>query len=306
MNRREIRLSSAFNFFRKKWILIFTTTAIGAALSIAYSLSLPNIYKADTLIAASDDSSSGGLAEMAGNLGGLAAIAGVNLGGQSSSQADLAIQVISSRKFIRNFINKYELLVPLMAVNDWEQSNNKLIIDERLYNVTREEWLREPRGLRGKEPSMQEAYERFMEVFSVNKNDETGLITLSVSFFSPYVAREWLDKIVIEINEAMRNRAIVEAQNNLDYLERQLEKTSIAEMQSTFYKLVEEQMKSLMLAEAQDEFVFKVIDPPIVPEVKSSPSRALICLSGSIFSLMLALLYCTLCLVTHSSNGKAH
>ncbi len=53
-------------------------------------------------------------------------------------------------------------------------------------------------------------------------------------------------------------------------------------MQSTFYKLIEEQTKSLMLAEVQDEFIFKTIDPSVVPEIKTSPKRALICVLGGV------------------------
>ncbi|TOM10545.1 LPS O-antigen length regulator, partial [Vibrio parahaemolyticus] len=57
---------------------------------------------------------------------------------------------------------------------------------------------------------------------------------------------------------------------------------SVADMQSTFYKLIEEQTKSLMLAEVQEEFVFKMIDPPVIPEVKAEPKRALICILGTL------------------------
>lgn len=53
------------------------------------------------------------------------------------------------------------------------------------------------------------------------------------------------------------------------------------------YKLIEDQTKSLMLVEAQEEFVFKVIDPAIVPELKCSPKRALICVLGTLLGGML-------------------
>ena len=35
-----------------------------------------------------------------------------------------------------------------------------------------------------------------------------------------------------------------------------------------------------MLAEVRPEYVFKTIDPAVVPEEKSKPSRALICALG--------------------------
>ncbi|NMS25169.1 GNVR domain-containing protein, partial [Vibrio parahaemolyticus] len=74
---------------------------------------------------------------------------------------------------------------------------------------------------------------------------------------------------------------------NLEYLNTQLRKTAVADMQSTFYKLIEEQTKSLMLAEVQDEFIFKVVDPAVVPELKADPKRALICVLGTLLGGML-------------------
>jgi uncharacterized protein involved in exopolysaccharide biosynthesis len=65
-------------------------------------------------------------------------------------------------------------------------------------------------------------------------------------------------------------------------------------MQSAFYQIVEEQTKSLMLAEVQEEFIFKVVDPAVVPETKSGPKRALMSvfgmLLGSIVGVVVVLL----------------
>ncbi|EKM33390.1 chain length determinant family protein, partial [Vibrio harveyi] len=141
-----------------------------------YALSLPNIYKADTLLAPAENSNGGGLSKMAGQLGGLAALAGVNLGAGESSQTDLAVQVMKSRQFVEAFINKHDLLVPLMAAKGWELANNKLVLDEELYNPNSGEWLREPNGLRGATPTTQEAFEVFSkDIFSVKQNKESGL-----------------------------------------------------------------------------------------------------------------------------------
>ncbi|MCV6038577.1 hypothetical protein OFP00_36405, partial [Escherichia coli] len=83
----------------------------------------------------------GGLSKMAGQLGGLAALAGVNLGAGESAQTDLAVQVMKSRQFIEAFIKKHDLLVPLMAAKDWDLANNTLILNEELYNPKTGEWL---------------------------------------------------------------------------------------------------------------------------------------------------------------------
>lgn len=288
----EIDLRELFGaLWKGKWIIVATTFvfAVGAVL---YALSLPNIYKSDALLAPAESSGGGGLSKMAGQFGGLAALAGVNLGAGESSQTDLAVQVMKSRQFVEAFINKHDLLVPLMAAKDWDLANNKLILDEELYNPNTGEWLREAKGLRGATPTAQEAFEVFSKgVLSVSQNKESGLYTVSVKNYSPYVAQQWVNWLIEDINKVMRERTIAEASQNLAYLNTQLQKTAVADMQSTFYKLIEDQTKSLMLAEVQEEFIFKVIDPAVVPELKEGPKRALICVLGTLLGGMLGVAF---------------
>ncbi|EGR2229131.1 LPS O-antigen length regulator [Vibrio parahaemolyticus] len=284
----EIDLRELFKaLWKGKWIII-ATTFVFAASSVLYALSLPNIYKSDALLAPAESSNGGGLSKMAGQLGGLAALAGVNLGTDESSQTDLAVQVMKSRQFVEAFIKKHDLLVPLMAAKDWSLTNNKLILDEELYNPTTGEWLRDPNGLRGATPTAQEAFEVFSkEVLNLSQDKESGLYTISVKHYSPYVAQQWVSWLIEDINQVMRERTIAETSQNLAYLNAQLQKTAVTDMQSTFYKLIEEQTKSLMLAEVQEEFIFKVVDPAVVPELKDGPKRALICVLGTLLGGML-------------------
>jgi len=46
-----------------------------------------------------------------------------------------------------------------------------------------------------------------------------------------------------------------------------------------------------MFANVRDEYVFKTIDPALVPEEKSGPKRALICVLGVLFGAMLSTLF---------------
>ncbi|MGR2962881.1 Wzz/FepE/Etk N-terminal domain-containing protein [Vibrio vulnificus] len=301
----EIDLRELFKaLWKGKWIII-ATTFVFAIGSVLYALSLPNIYKSDALLAPAESSGGGGLSKMAGQLGGLAALAGVNLGAGESSQTDLAVQVMKSRQFVEAFINKHDLLVPLMAATGWDLTNNNLILDEELYNSNTGEWLREPNGLRGSTPTAQEAFEVFnKEVLSINQDKESGLYTVAVKYYSPSVAQQWVSWLVEDINKVMRERTIAETSQNLAYLNTQLNKTAVADMQSTFYKLIEEQTKSLMLAEVQEEFIFKIVDPAIVPEIKYSPNRFLIiltsCLLGLVFGLIIVMLNCLLDIIKHN------
>ncbi|MBS9854726.1 MULTISPECIES: Wzz/FepE/Etk N-terminal domain-containing protein [Vibrio harveyi group] len=284
----EIGLTDLFMaLWKGKWIIIITTV-IFAVGSVIYALNQPNIYKAYALLAPTERSDSGGLEKIAGQFGGIAALTGVSLGSGDTSKTDLAVQVMSSRKFISSFIGSHDLLVPLMATKGWVLEDNTLVIDDDIYSESNNKWLRTPDGLRGEAPTEQEAYELFIkDIFSIKQDKSSGLYIVSMTYYSPYIAKQWVDWIVNEINRVMRERTISEVSNNLVYLKQQLNKTSVAEMQSTFYKLIEEQTKKLMLAEAQEEFIFKVVDPAVVPEVKVKPSRALICIVGTLLGFIL-------------------
>lgn len=284
----EIDLRELFiALWKGKWIIILSTMVFAAG-AVAYALYLPNIYRSDVLLAPAESSGSGGLSKMAAQYGGLASLAGINLGGGSSSQTDLAVQVLKSRQFIDAFIQKHDLLVPLMVSKGWDLGANKLVYNAEVYDQTSGKWLREAKGLRGSIPTAQEAYEQFSkEVLAVSQDKESGLYTIGVSFYSPYVAQQWASWLVEDINQVMRERTIAESTQNLNYLNEQLSKTAVADMQSTFYTLIEEQTKSLMLAEVQEEFIFKVVDPAVVPELKAKPKRALIAVLGTLLGGML-------------------
>ena len=60
--------------------------------------------------------------------------------------------------------------------------------------------------------------------------------------------------------------------------------------------LLENQLQTLMLASSNDDYVYKIIDSPIVAEQKIEPSRAVICILGTFLGFIfgiLGTLFCT-------------
>ncbi len=262
-----------------KWIVV-TTTFIFAVASVFYALSLPNLYKSEALLAPAEENSGGGLAGLAGQFGGLASLAGVNLGGGGNDKTSLALEVLKSRKFISHFIQKHDLLVPLMAANGWNREKDELSIDGDDYDVVEKKWVRAVSPPYQPKPSTLEAYGQFNKFLKMSQDKETGFISLGVEFYSPILAKEWVDWLVEDINAAVKARDVGEAQRSIKYLTSQLEKTSIADMQAVFFELIEKQTKTVMFAEVRDEYVFKTIDPAIASERKSKPNRLLVVVFG--------------------------
>ena len=113
---------------------------------------------------------------------------------------------------------------------------------------------------------------------------------MSIEYYSPQIAKQWVDMYVAAINAHMQERKVAEVTNNINYLQAQIEKTSIAEMREVFYTIIEEQTKNKMVAEASPEYAFVAVSPSMVPEEKSQPKRALICILGTLLGGMLSVL----------------
>lgn len=259
-------------------ILITAITFIFVVIGISWSLTIANTYRSEATLSISSDSSGGGLSSMASQVGGLATLAGINLGGNDTDDKAISLATLKSRMFLNEFIENHNLLVPLLAAKDWNSTTGELVIDPELYDIERKEWIRKVEPGQSVVPTDWEAYKAFKEILAVEESKDNGLITLSITHFSPIIAQQWNSWLVSEFNSWMKEKSLSESQRNIKYLESQLVKTNFSDMRQVFFQLIEEQMKKLMLAEVEVEFVFKVIDPAIVPEEKSGPKRALICI----------------------------
>lgn len=269
-----------------KWIIIVITSLFIIA-SVFYALSLPNIYKSEVLLAPAEGQTST-LGGMASQLGGLASLAGVNMGGGNISKTGLALEIMKSRAFIFKFIKKYNITAELMAVNDWNVNSNQLIYNEDIYNNVTKKWIREVKYPLEPKPSLQESYKEFNRILSISQNIESSMVNVSIEHFSPYIAKQWVNWFIEAINEEMKNRDLVEANNSIVYLNTQLEATNVADFQRMLYQLIEEQTKTVMFANVREQYILKTIDPALVPELKSGPKRAFICVLGMLLGGVLA------------------
>ncbi|MCS4308823.1 uncharacterized protein involved in exopolysaccharide biosynthesis [Rheinheimera pacifica] len=270
----EIDLRELFAaIWQGKWIIIAVTTVFAVA-SVFYALSLPNIYKSEALLAPASEQKSNGLS---GQLGGLAALAGVNLGsGAGVDKTALAIEIIKSRDFLGRFIEKRIQLQDLMAVKSWDLASNTLNYDAEVYDRNNQQWLREAKPPRQAEPSIQEAYKVLSDKLNISTDAATGMVKLSVEHISPFIAQRWVQMLVADLNLEMKMRDIEEAEKSIAYLQQQISQTNISDLRAALYSLIEEQTKTLMLANVREEYALKVIDKPIVPEEKARPARPII------------------------------
>jgi len=269
----EVDIVELFNTLRRGWLLLFGIAAFVIAAAVAVVLILPNQYKAAAVLSpAMGNTPQGALAQ----LGGLASLAGISIPAATGDESQVALEVIQSWGFIDGFIRANDLAVPIFAAKGWDEKTGELRIDDSLYDVSKHKWIRETSGDKPAAPTSWELYKAFSERLSVSQDANTGLVNIEFEFYSPEFARDVLQKYVAALNHQMRARKLEETGRNINYLNDQISKTSVAELKTAFYKLVEEETKNRMLAEARPEYSFITVSAPMIPEQVSSPRRVLI------------------------------
>lgn len=275
--RDEVNLQLLFQLAWKCKYWLVLTLSISVGIAVYLSLQLPNVYRSEARIVAAGESQ-GKAGGLSGQLSSVSALAGISLGGGGEKKSVIALETMRSRQFFSEFAAKYNIMNPLMAGYRWDMKKDEVLLDPEMIDSSSGQWIRPGIELRGAEPSMQEGYEFFMKKFSSSQDKLTGIVTVSFEFISPTLSQRWLQLYIDEINDVMRRKDIEESESAIQYLNQQIAQTQLAEVKDSMFSLIEEHTKTLTMANARKEYVFKTIDPPYKPEVKAGPMRSVIVL----------------------------
>lgn len=272
-NAEEISLRDVIETLWDRRYLIVGLSLLTGLLALGLALILPPQYETSvTLAPAVDDSGGklGGASALLSQFGGLAALGGFSVG--SSGKGAEAVAVLQSAALTEAFIREKNLL-PLLFPDDWDSA--------------RKAW-------KSSDPANQPTPWKGEKVFrkkirSLAEEKKTGIVTLTITWRDPVQAAEWANELVARTNLYLKTRAINQSRKNLDYLNDQLTKTNVVDLQKAIYSLTESEIKKIMIANGSDEYAFRIIDPARPPEELTSPKRLKMTAIGIIAGLVLGL-----------------
>lgn len=288
----EISLKEIINVLWKKKIKIFIVVSAFGVFSVFYSLSLNNIYTSHSVLSVVDSSDDVGLGGLAAQYGGIAAMAGIDMGGAGGNdKADLIIEKINSREFLKHLLTFDSILLNLMASDSYDTNLKIINYDSEKYDVLNNKWVRKvPKG-RSLIPSYIEVHEEYLKVVGVSKDKKTGFINITASHLSPEFTATLIALIISEINFLIRTSELADSQNAISYLNNQLEITQESEIRKSINTLIKTHIETQMLASISKDYAFTPIDFPFVPEKKSGPTRSIICILITLFGFFITILY---------------
>ena len=266
---------------KRWWVLASVVFFSVVAVAIAF-LTTPT-YRASVVLAPTVTERGGDLLGLgAGQLSGLASLAGLNLG-PKESETEEAVAVLQSREFTDKFITGKNLMPKLFA-SKWDAEKGQWKVDS------------------DHQPTPAKAYKYFNKrIRSITRDKKAGLVTLQIDWRDRKEAAVWANDLVRQLNEEMRQRAIAKADAAMQFLETELQKTATVEGRSAISRLMEVQLKQRMLANVTPDYSFRVIDPAL-PADKDDPIwplKAALLVGGPFFGLFAGIF-----LVSYFGSGR--
>jgi uncharacterized protein involved in exopolysaccharide biosynthesis len=263
-----IEMSGVMAVLRSKWQVLLATALGAGIIAAVITLQLPNIYRSQVVLTIVDSDSGLGSA-IGGQLSGLAALAGVQLGAGGGKREE-RLATLQSQGMARDFITENKL--PAILFHEkWDESRNDWRADE-------------------KPPTLEDAVRMFVgDVRIIAEDKRTGIITVAMEWEDPQVAARWANSYVQMTNERLRTQALENARLSIEFLNRELEKQDVVQTRDAIYRLIENQLNKAMVANVQREFAFKVIDAGVPSDLKRkvAPRRSLITAAVSMLTTML-------------------
>jgi uncharacterized protein involved in exopolysaccharide biosynthesis len=278
-----INLRSVLRTIVGAWKPLALTALAFGLVTAGLSLTMRNWYRAEVLIAPvvpEDSEHAGGLES---ELGGIASIVGVELPGEGGKKAQ-AYATLTSKGFAGEFITSQNLM-PILFADQWDASTHS--------------WRK---GI--KPPTLEAAVKKFTSsVRTVAQDKKTGMVKITVDWYSPELATAWANRMVEMVNDRLRTVAVNESDRSIEYLNKELAKTNDVQMQHAIYRVIEDQVDKAMLANVQREYAFKVIDPAVEPVLKYGPHRSVLTVVGAAVGFFIGLVVLYLRRATRAAKG---
>ena len=261
----DLTLGSIIEAACRQWIPLSVAALIGLVFGYSASYAFKPLFTSEALLVHVDELLGGSQASGGGATGGFASLIGI---GSLTSRDNESLATLKSRALIQGYIEEKKL-IPILFEDKWDPETQS--------------WKTANKAA----PSLQDGFNLMSKtVLKVKSDGKTGLITVSAEWKDPELARAWINDLVVRTNRKLRGETIARGEQNLKYLNEQLQQTSMIEIRTSIYRLIESEVKKIMFAHGSEDYAFRFVDPPFIPEKRSFPNRAILAAMGGAFALL--------------------
>jgi uncharacterized protein involved in exopolysaccharide biosynthesis len=294
----EINLFELWQVIWKRRKFVAWIVGVIVLLTVIVSLVMTNIYEAKAVITPVESKNTGGGGGMAAALmqqmGGLAGI------GLPDSASAAEIMLLLKSNVLREKIIKDYNLLPVLFSDQWDEekkawkkgtgwgfSLNPLTLISKMFSLVKPA---DKKAVK-KEPGVPDVWDGLRSLdglVKISNNIKDKSITITAEFDDPVIAANIANYFLAALNNHMSSEAKRVAAINKKYLEEQLQETADPLIKQKIYNMIAQQIETAMMAEVKENFSFKIIDPPKVPDQRIKPKRTQMVILSFIVSLFIA------------------
>lgn len=251
---------------RRHWIFLLVATVLVGGGTAIVTLNMRNVYRADAVISPTAEAQQGG-SSLKQDIGGIAELAGIDLGGGGGRKVE-AFATLMAPGFVREYIETNNLM-PILYSERWDDKRGAWRVGAT-------------------PPTIEQGVKRFTGRRQINENTKSGLITLTMDWYSPQLAAQWANGQVALVNERLRRADIITAQKSLEFLSAEMAKATAVELRMAISHLMETQENNEMVAKVQQDYAYHFIDAAVPPIQKNAPMRTVLSIAGAAVGFLLA------------------
>lgn len=229
--------------------VIFSVIGFFIVLAVAARFLLPLRYQETVVMVPASPKSNASK----GVMGTLASL-GLLGGSENSNQKVVALATLQSRRFLEDFIT-HEHMLPVLFPDRWDAHAKR--------------WQDTP-------PKLQAAYKILHSELTIDDSSTDDIVRVSVTWWDDKVAAMLVNKLVARLNMQFQAQAVARADRMIDYLRQAYQKTAIEEVRTSIANLIQEQIKTRIMAQSKPDYVMKVIDPAVPSKNRVSPGLSIL------------------------------
>ena len=240
-----------------------------------------------------------------GGLGGLASLAGVEL--PSGSNVDFAsFPLLMQSREVALVVTRDDELMRALYPEEWDAEANA--------------WRQQPRSTVGlvlsqlksiitgnsvsdyEPPDAGRLSEFVSEEVSAAIDSKSDLLNIKAEAADPEVMRDFLEKIVAETDQLIRQRFIVAGTTALQFYKEQLQRAQSGEHREALAQLIVQEEQKLMLATRSNSYVAEVLRGPDISMQPTSPKSMVVLALSFILGFLGG---CGVVMVRHAIWGRS-
>jgi len=278
----EIDLRELFEAILNGKKIIFLITLIIVSFTLVYTLKLPNSYSSSAILIPSAGDKSSTL----GSLGGLAAMAGVSIGGGNSMTPDVAFNsLLNNYDFMKKFIDENRILEHYGS--DDADKNYVFALGFRgLYEL-----FDSKKEIKNREEEIFELTKMLKSNFSISADKKSGLITIAYTDFDRVYAPKIVEFFLRDASKYLVKNNLDNVNKKLHYFEKEMASAQGFELRQSLSEIISKILQEKVMMQSKQYYQCDLLTPAQEPYIKdkTKPKRALILIVSFVTSIILGI-----------------